>query len=232
MVAPATVRATQHGTSGHLAASKRDSLPQGREARVKLVPVGLILLALLGCSGGESNPGAPAANTSPAGGSATVADQPQRDALIYAAVVRRLVTKDHTFGGGDPGFKVVYIVDGAVEGAEDSMKTLDELAPKQAFGHDLKDGVAFLSAAAELPPVEFVPDRDAAIVGADSGGPGHVKNEGVLITLGPIEGHGTRVEVGNSLWINGLAGQWLTYVLELEDGVWRVTGTTGPMAIS
>jgi hypothetical protein len=199
---------------------------------VKLVPIGLLLLALLGCSRGESDSGAPGEDTLPPAGSAVAPEWPQRDALIYAAVVRQLVTKDHTFGGGDPGFKVVYIVDGVVEGAEDSMKTLDELDPKRPFGHDLKDGVRFLSAAADLPDVEFVPERDAVVVGAGSAGPGHVKNEGVLITLGPIEGSGKRVEVGNSLWINGLAGQWLTYVLELQDDVWRITGTTGTVAIS
>jgi hypothetical protein len=55
---------------------------------------------------------------------------------------------------------------------------------------------------------------------------------GVLLSLGPIEGNATKVEVGNSLWINGLAGQWLTYVLETRGDTWRVTGTAGPMAIS
>jgi hypothetical protein len=59
-----------------------------------------------------------------------------------------------------------------------------------------------------------------------------VKNGGVLISLGSIEPDGKRVEVETSLWINGLAGQWLTYVLEQKDGSWAVTGTTGPMAIS
>ena len=39
-----------------------------------------------------------------------------RKAAIYAAVIRRLVTKDHTFGGGDPGFRIVFVVDGAVPG--------------------------------------------------------------------------------------------------------------------
>jgi hypothetical protein len=52
------------------------------------------------------------------------------------------------------------------------------------------------------------------------------------LSLGPIDGTGNRVEVANSLWINGLAGQWLTYVVEWRGGTWEVTGTTGPMAIS
>lgn len=59
-----------------------------------------------------------------------------------------------------------------------------------------------------------------------------VKKGGVLLSLGPIEPSGNRVEVETSLWINGLARQWLTYVLEQRGGTWTVTGTNGPMAIS
>jgi hypothetical protein len=71
------------------------------------------------------------------------------------------------------------------------------------------------------------------VVGTRSGSsPGHVKNGGVLISLGPIEEDRRRVRVGNSLWISGLAGQWLTYVLEQRDGHWTVTGRSGPTAIS
>jgi hypothetical protein len=153
--------------------------------------------------------------------------------LIYAAVIRQLVTRDHTFGGADPGFRVIYVLDGVVEGAEDPEKPVDEHDPERPFSHDLKDAMRSLSALAGVPPIEFVAERGSVVVGEDSGKrPGHVKAGGVLISLGPIEGAGDRVEVGNSLWINGQAGQWLTYVVEYRKGVWHLTGTTGQMAIS
>ena len=100
------------------------------------------------------------------------------------------------------------------------------------FSHDVKDGVRFLSRLADLPPVEFVASRHSVVAGASASSPGQVKNGGVLISLGSIEPDGKMVEVEASLWINGLAGTWLTYVLDKRDRTWKVTGTTGPMAIS
>jgi hypothetical protein len=142
------------------------------------------------------------------------------------------VTKDHTFGGADPGFKVVYVMDGVVKGAGDVDGNVDESDPAEPFGDDVKAGLR-TALGGDLPPIEFVSERSSVVVGTNSGkAPGHVKNEGVLISLGPIAGSGTKVEVGNSLWINGLAGQWQTYVLKARDGAWKVAGTTGPVAIS
>jgi hypothetical protein len=86
---------------------------------------------------------------------------------------------------------------------------------------------------ADLPPVEFVAERESVVTGTHGGrSPGRIRHNGVLISLGPIEPSGRRVDVEASLWINGLAATWLTYVLEEKNGTWKVTGTTGPMAIS
>jgi hypothetical protein len=195
---------------------------------MKLAVILIFVVGAAGCRDSSANTASSTAKEP--SGSGHVTSQSDREAAIYAAAVRQLVTKDHTFGGGDPGFKIVYVVDGAVERAEDPTSASE---PKKPFSHDLKDGVRFLSSLAELPPVEFVAERDLVVIGTQSGSsPGHVKNHGVLISLGPIEGEGDRVEVGTSLWINGLAGQWLTYVLTGDDDAWKVTGTTGPMAIS
>jgi hypothetical protein len=126
---------------------------------------------------------------------------------------------------------VVYVMDGVVAGAGKIDGNVEESDPAQPFSDEVKAGL--LSGLADLPPIEFVSERSSVLVGTNSGtAPGNVKNKGVLISLGPIEGSGTKVEVGNSLWISGLAGQWLTYVLQARDGAWKVVGTTGPVAIS
>jgi hypothetical protein len=202
-----------------------------RSITARLLVVATLTLALLpGCGGGSDEsqrptPGAP--DSGEPGAKST-----DRSAAIYAAVVLQLVTKDHTFGGADPGFKVIYVLDGVVADAADPSKPANANDPKEPFSHDVKDGVRFLSTLADLPPVEFVASRHSAVAGASASSPGEVKNGGVLISLGPIDPDGKRVEVETSLWINGLAGQWLTYVLEQKNGSWAVTGTTGPMAIS
>ncbi|MGH3114118.1 MAG: hypothetical protein ACRDOP_11705, partial [Gaiellaceae bacterium] len=55
-----------------------------------------------------------------------------------------------------------------------------------------------------------------------------VRRDGVLISLGPIaEARGEAVTVAGFLVSGclGKNGQWLTFVLEPEDGSWRVVGT-------
>ena len=155
----------------------------------------------------------------------------ERTAAIYASIVRQLVTKDHTFGRADPGFKKVFVLDGAVAGAENPFLTRNDRHPDHLFRPTVKQRMA--DRLVDLPPLVFVSRRSAAVVGAKPGvSPGHVANGGVLLTLGPIEGEGSKVQVGANLWINGLAGHWLRYVAELRGGGWRVIGTTGPVAIS
>jgi hypothetical protein len=85
------------------------------------------LLALLfalstvvsGCSG-EQRASRPEVGSRPENArSSGKAEGDQRKASVYAAVIRRLVTKDHTFGGEPPPFERVFVIDGAVEGAAD-----------------------------------------------------------------------------------------------------------------
>jgi hypothetical protein len=54
----------------------------------------------------------------------------------------------------------------------------------------------------------------------------------VLLTLGPSIGDERRVEAGSNLWIDDLAGFWVTHVVEQRGADWKVTGTTGTVAIS
>jgi hypothetical protein len=145
-------------------------------------------------------------------------------------VIRRLVTRDHGFGGADPGFQVVYVLDGPVARAGDPMAPIDAARPATPFDSAEQDAIR--GALADLPPIEFVGRRALVVVGTNDGrAPGRVKGRGVLLTLGPIRG-GEKVRVPASLWLSGLAGRWLTYVVQQRGERWTVTGTAGPVTIS
>jgi hypothetical protein len=125
-----------------------------------------------------------------------------RSAAIYAAIIRQLVRKDHTFGGADPGFKIVYVLDGVVVDAADPSKPTNSHDPSTPFPHDVKDGVRFLSTVADLPPVEFVAERESVVTGTHGGrSPGRIRHNGVLISSGrlsQVEGESTSRRVCGS----------------------------------
>lgn len=148
-----------------------------------------------------------------------------RIVAIYSTIIRRLVTEDHTFGDEESPFDRVFIdvrIDG---GAGDP-----DASPPTGTRLSAEDQAAILRELADLPPVEFVENPDSVIIGKN--GCAHVKGNGVLITLGPISGDSERATVPNDLFFACLGGQWLTYVLDNEEGHWRVTGTEGGIAIS
>lgn len=87
-----------------------------------------------------------------------------------------------------------------------------------------------MNALPDLPPVQFVSDRETVVTGE---APGHVINDGVLIALGPVRwGGSAKATIGSNRWANGLNGQWVTYVLDYSKAEWRIGGTTGTTAIS
>jgi hypothetical protein len=153
-------------------------------------------------------------------------DSDRRTVEIYAAVIRRLVTKDHTFGRASSPFDHVYVLDGPLPGGDwprnDAVRSDKQfsMAVRKALEVELSG----------LPPIDFISDPDTARLGKDL--MGGVKKDGVILTVGPILGRGHNVKVANSLWCGGLCGQWLTYRLKFRGGDWRVTGTVGPMSIS
>jgi hypothetical protein len=147
-----------------------------------------------------------------------------RQVGIYAAVIRQLVTKDHTFGEEGPGLEVVYVLDRPVGRAEGT----DPEGEGEPFSPALR--AALRAALTDLPPIEFVAEMEQVIV-EDDGFP-MVKGHDGLVSLGLIPEEGERVEIPASLFFTGLAGTSLTYVVESSGSEWRVTGTTGPVAIS
>jgi hypothetical protein len=147
-----------------------------------------------------------------------------RAVSIYEAVIRRLVTTEDSTFGPNPKFPVIYLLDQAREGAANPESSGGEGAPLPA---EVK--AELLSALSDL-PVEFVSDDGAVIIPIEEGG--GVKDEGVVVAVGPIPDGDEQVEVEASLYAGNLAATWLTYVVKRSSQGWRVTGTTGPVAIS
>jgi hypothetical protein len=201
--------------------------PSSSPKTIVTLAVLLGLAVLSGCGTEAAEVGAPSGNPEPAAD----ADSSNEAGEIYSAVVVRLVQVDHTYGQADPGFKAVYVVDGVVPHAADPTNVGQD--PAEPFASAVKAQIQALARSEDLPPLEFVAKREAVVEGTRGGAsPGRVADGGVLISLGSIEHNGSNAQVPASLWINGLAGQWLTYVLEKEGGAWQVKGTTGPVAIS
>ncbi len=185
-----------------------------------------VTLAFSAC-GSAPQDGRPPQASGNGGDRGRTAAAAERTAAIYAAVVRQLITKDHTFGSGPPPFKRVYIMDGVVPDASDPVTSAFS-NPRERFSEELKSSI--VRSVTELPPIEFVSDARDVVVNWDECP--RVKAEGALISLGPISGGARRAAVPNGLFFACLGGQWLTYVVEREDGVWEVVGTKGPVAVS
>jgi hypothetical protein len=79
--------------------------------------------------------------------------------------------------------------------------------------------------------VAFIADGNAVI--ETRNGCAQVRDGGILITLGTANGDDHEVQVGVSGFVACLGATWLTYVVQNQSGSgWRVTGTTGLMAMS
>jgi hypothetical protein len=185
--------------------------------KIALLPV-VVALAVSGC---QAWTGVSARARPDEGGNAGTG----RTSAIYAAVIRQLVSKDHYLGEGPP-FERVFVVRTAGDpyvGTE---------SPPRPLSSAVERGI--LEALRDLPPVHLVADPDTVIVDEKScRGPG-VRRGAVLISVGPIaRARGEAVTVASFVVSGclGKNGQWLTFVLEPEDGSWRVVGTKG-LAIS
>jgi ABC-2 type transport system permease protein len=145
---------------------------------------------------------------------------------IYVAVVRQLLTVDHTFEDGPPNFPVVYLVRSTDDGVGDPD------AP-QAESRALPESVqsAMVAALDDL-SVEFLWVDDADEVPRD-GDTGAVAGGGAIVTLGNIQFQedGSAL-VSAKLYFSMPGATGKTYVLEQVDGTWQVTGDTGVQWIS
>ena len=182
---------------------------------------GLVLVTAAGCTrqamAGDPAPGGP-------GGPETATQD--RDVAVYTQVLRRYLSTPGENSFPERTFRHVYVLDRAVPDAGDPQA-------RQVAGEPIPAGTqrAVAGALADVGPVTFVADRESVTVLEN--GCAVVRDGGILVTLGPVDGDGDRAEVGVYGFVACLGATWLTYVVRHTAGAgWQVTGTTGPMAIS
>jgi hypothetical protein len=99
-----------------------------------------LLAAAIAVASCANQPEQPSTRPSPSVEAAT----PTEDvgAEIYAAVIRRLVTKDHTFGQGESPFKHVYVINGPIPDAGDPETVGDAFGPaSEPFSSEVIAGI-------------------------------------------------------------------------------------------
>jgi hypothetical protein len=146
-----------------------------------------------------------------------------RQALIYAAVLREYLTSGDAAIAADYRFPHIFVIDHAVAGAGPSGPGTSGDGPipsaaRRAITHALTD----------VGPLTFVASGDEVIVEPCAS----VRDDGILITLGPVDGTGDRVQVGVNGFMSCIGGNSLTYEVQQTSSGWRVSGVTalGPVA--
>lgn len=190
-----------------------------------------LALSSAGCGGSPKTSAlpvvrAPASDKPTAVAKAAANEAGAREAEVYEQVLRRYLSSpaENSFPGR--AFKVVYVLDQAYPDAADPNGTHsrgEPIAPQAQR--------QVTAALAGMARVVFVADRGSVMEARD--GCAQVRNGGILIILGAPVTHSHEMRVGINGFVACLGATWLTYVLQDQPGVgWRVTGTTGSMAIS
>jgi hypothetical protein len=190
-----------------------------------------LALSSAGCGSSPKASALPTVHT-PASGKPTAVtkaaanEAAAKESGVYEQVLRRYLSSpgENSFPGR--AFKVVYVLDQAYPDAADpngKHERGEPIAPQAQR--------QVTAALAGMARVIFVADRGSVMEARD--GCAQVRNGGILIALGAPVTHGHEMRVGINGFVACLGATWLTYVLQDQPGVgWRVTGTTGSMAIS
>jgi hypothetical protein len=160
------------------------------------------------------------AGTIPASHSATET----REAEVYGHVLRRYLNTpaENSFPGKT--FKTVYVLDSVRSDAGDPIGDTHAGRPigRQGPHHCL---------ARPNRRRHVIPDKGSVL--DTSSGCATVRDGGILITLGTIDGDDGQVTVGINGYMACLGATWLTYLVHNQPGTgWNITGTTSPMAIA
>ena len=145
-------------------------------------------------------------------------------------MLRQYLSSGHGHHGGDAGFgghrfARIFVLDRAVAGTGAPGWGAPGGGPIAAA---VRRAVAH--ALADVGPLTFVAAADAVIV--DRNRCARVRDQGILVTLGPVDGAGDRVQVGVNGFVACLGGNSLTYLVERTGRGWVVGGIAayGPVA--
>ena len=184
-----------------------------------------LAVSTAGC-GGSPAAGAPPTVHAPASErQPAVTEAGAKEAEVYVQVLRRYLSTpgENSF---PQAFKTVYVLNQTYADAANPSGTHGRGVP---IAPQTQRQVT--AALAGMAHVIFIADRGSVIEARD--GCEQVRDGGILITLGPPSGHGHEMQVAINGFVACLGATWLTYVLQDQPGTgWRVTGTTGSMAIS
>jgi hypothetical protein len=194
-----------------------------RPARIITAVIFAAAIAVTGWSvhSGAAQPSGPRTAPNP-----TLVDRTQvdRQALIYGAVLRQYLTSGDAAIAADYRFSHIFVIDHAVAsaGAAGPGTAGDGPIPpaaRRAITHALTD----------VGPLSFVASGDEVI---EPHSCANVRGDGILITLGPVEGTGDRAQVSVNGHMSCLGGNSLTYEIRQTGSGWRVSGITamGPVA--
>jgi hypothetical protein len=139
-------------------------------------------------------------------------------------VLRQYLTSgDASFGGHR--FPRIFVLDRAVAGSGASGQPAAGGGPVPEA-----DRLAITLALSDVGPVSFVSSPDAVTIDRD--GCAHVRYQGILVTLGPVDGVGDQVQVGVNGCVAFLGADSLTYRIERTSGAWRVArvAARGPVS--
>jgi hypothetical protein len=149
---------------------------------------------------------------------------------IYAAVVRQLATKDDTFGGNLKPPKVFIVKNTSWVAAAPTMT----VASNNSFipeGEQREITAALGSLNATIVWVDKL--EDAVTTGNTSDVKARVKDGGAVISLGSIRAMDDgSVQVTGQIYLGFSAMGGRTYILTKSEGVWNISGTTGPAWIT
>lgn len=150
--------------------------------------------------------------------------QVDRQALIYAAVLHQYLTSGDAAIAADYRFPQIFVIDHAVPGTGASGHGTSEDGPippaaRRAITRTLTD----------VGPLTFVASGDEVI---EPHSCARVRDHGILITPGPVDGTGDRVQLGVNGHMGCLGPNSLTYEVQQTTSGWMVSGITayGPVA--
>lgn len=185
-----------------------------------------LVVSTAGCGSHAASSPPPMVHVPTSGRPVTITGAGAKQAEVYVQVLRRYLgtPAENSFPG--QAFTTVYVLNQAYPDAADPNGTHKRGAP---IAPQTQRRVT--AALAGMAHVIFIADPGTVIEA--KGACEQVRNGGILITLGPPVGHGHEVRVAINGFVACLGATWLTYVLRDRPGAgWRVTGTTGSMAVS